>query len=61
MSRILKQTGDDRFFQFGIDPVVSRRLPKVRGTRGGVKDRDLTPYLLEKRVVWLRQQFRRSS
>ena len=49
MGRILRRTGKDRFFQFGIDPVVSTNPRKVVGTRGGVKDQDLTPYLLEKR------------
>jgi len=58
MGRILKRTGKDRFFQFGIDPVVSKKAPKVMGTRGGVKDEDLTPYLLERRAPWLRKQFR---
>jgi hypothetical protein len=58
MGRILKRTGKDRFFQFGIDPVVSTKPPKVMGTRGGVKDVDLTPYLLERRVPWLRKQFK---
>lgn len=57
MRRILKRTGKDRFFQFGIDPVFSKKQPKVIGTRGGV-DEDLTPYLLERRVPWLRKQFR---
>jgi hypothetical protein len=61
MNRILKQTGDDRFFQFGIDPAFSRKPPKVWGTRGGVKDQDLTSYVLERRVPWLRRQFRHRS
>ena len=59
MGRILRRTADDRFFQFGLDPVGPRRVPKVVGTRGGVRDRDLTPHLLDKRVTWLRRQFRR--
>jgi len=37
---------------------VSTKPPKVMGTRGGVKDEDLTQYLLEKRGTWLRKQFR---
>lgn len=61
MGRILKKTGSDRFFQFGIDPVAPRSLPKVVGTRGGVRGRDLTPYLLDNRDLWLRQQFKRQS
>ena len=61
MGRILKRTGKDRFFQFGIDPVSPRSIPRVIGTRGGVRDRDLTPYMLYNREEWLRQQFRRQS
>ncbi len=57
MRGILKRTGSDKFFQFGIDPVSSRKLPRVRGTRGGVKGQDLTSNLLEKREMWLRRQF----
>jgi len=58
MGRILKHTGKDRFFQFGIDPVVSTKPPKVMGTRGGVKNEDLTQYLLERCRASLRKQFR---
>jgi hypothetical protein len=58
MNRILKRTGDDRFFQFGIDPTIARKVSKVSGTRGGVKGRNLTSYLLEKRVGWLRRQLK---
>jgi hypothetical protein len=58
MSRILRRTGKDQFFQFGIDPVVSHKPPKVLGTRGGVKGQDLTLHVLERRVPWLRRQFR---
>ena len=37
MGRILKHTGKDRFFQFGIDPVVSAKPPKVMGTAAVLK------------------------
>ncbi len=58
MGAILKKTGKDRFFQFGIDPVVSRKLPTVMGTRGGVEGQDLTPYLVENRAQWLTDRFK---
>jgi hypothetical protein len=53
MRNILNRS-NDRFFQFGIDPITFRNLPKVTGTRGGLKGRDLTPYLLVNRAAWLR-------
>jgi hypothetical protein len=61
MGEVLHNTGKDRFFQFGIDPSPLKRINRVVGTRGGVAGRDLTPFLLENRAEWLRDQLGSSA
>jgi hypothetical protein len=56
MGQILKRTRES-FIYFRMNPVTFSRSRSVVGTRGFEEDRDLTPYLLEKRAKWLRRQF----